>query len=45
MRHLVTPGIEALRPYETGKPIEELARELGVQNAGAGPLHPGTHRR
>jgi histidinol-phosphate aminotransferase len=30
---LVTPGIEELRPYEAGKPIEELARELGVVDA------------
>ncbi|MEB2313724.1 MAG: histidinol-phosphate transaminase [Sorangiineae bacterium] len=30
---LVTPGIESLRPYEAGKPIEELARELGVTDA------------
>jgi histidinol-phosphate aminotransferase len=30
---LVTPSIEALVPYEGGKPIEELARELGVTDA------------
>lgn len=30
---IVTPTIEALAPYEAGKPIEELARELGVQDA------------
>ncbi len=30
---LVTPGIEALRPYEAGKPIEELVREAGVADA------------
>ncbi len=30
---LVTPGIESLRPYEAGKPVEELARELGVTDA------------
>ena len=30
---LVSPTIEALRPYEAGKPIEELARELGVTDA------------
>jgi histidinol-phosphate aminotransferase len=33
MQPLVTPTVEALRPYEAGKPIEELARELGVQDA------------
>ncbi|HYP88198.1 MAG TPA: histidinol-phosphate transaminase, partial [Polyangiaceae bacterium] len=30
---LVTPTIEALAPYEGGKPIEELARELGITDA------------
>jgi histidinol-phosphate aminotransferase len=29
----VTASIEKLRPYEAGKPIEELERELGVENA------------
>ena len=33
MRPLVTPAIEALEPYEAGKPLEELARELGVGDA------------
>ncbi len=33
MRPLVTPGIEALSPYEAGKPLEELARELGIGDA------------
>ena len=27
---LVSPSIEALRPYQGGKPIEELARETGL---------------
>lgn len=27
------PGISGLRPYQPGKPIEELERELGVANA------------
>ncbi len=26
----VAPGISALKPYQTGKPIEELTRELGI---------------
>ena len=30
---LVIPTIEALAPYEGGKPIEELARELGITDA------------
>ncbi|HMJ12350.1 MAG TPA: histidinol-phosphate transaminase [Polyangiaceae bacterium] len=33
MPKLVTDTIELLRPYEAGKPIEELARELGVTDA------------
>src|SRR5262245_17295046 len=33
MSSLVTPTIAQLRPYEAGKPIEELARELGVTDA------------
>ena len=30
---LVLPSVETLVPYEGGKPIEELARELGVTSA------------
>lgn len=30
---LVIPTIESLRPYEGGKPVEELARELGISDA------------
>jgi len=30
MKPLVTKNIESLRPYEPGKPIEEIQRELGV---------------
>ncbi|HVJ21503.1 MAG TPA: histidinol-phosphate transaminase [Polyangiaceae bacterium] len=33
MSALVTPTIESLVPYEGGKPVEELARELGVTGA------------
>lgn len=33
MSALVTPTIEAMLPYEGGKPIDELARELGVVGA------------
>jgi histidinol-phosphate aminotransferase len=33
MSRLVTPSIAALRPYEAGKPVEELERELGIANA------------
>lgn len=33
MRPLVTASIESLFVYEAGKPVEELARELGVTDA------------
>jgi histidinol-phosphate aminotransferase len=33
MSSLVIPSIEELVPYEGGKPIDELARELGVTDA------------
>jgi histidinol-phosphate aminotransferase len=33
MTSLVLPSVETLVPYEGGKPIEELARELGVTQA------------
>lgn len=29
---LATPGIRELQPYQTGKPIEELQRELGISS-------------
>jgi histidinol-phosphate aminotransferase len=29
---LATPGIRGLHPYQPGKPIEELERELGIAN-------------
>jgi len=30
---LAVPGVQALRPYQPGKPIDELARELGLNEA------------
>ncbi len=33
MSRLVTPKIEALRPYQGGKPVEELFREQGIRDA------------
>jgi len=33
MSALVSPSIESLLPYEGGKPVEELARELGITDA------------
>lgn len=29
---LATPGVASLRPYQPGKPIEELERELGISD-------------
>ncbi len=29
----IAPGIAALKPYSPGKPLSELERELGIQNA------------
>lgn len=33
MSRLVSPSIEALLPYEGGKPVEELTREFGITDA------------
>ena len=33
MRRLVEPHIQKLKPYQPGKPIEELERELGIEGA------------
>ena len=30
---LATPGVQALKPYAPGKPLSELEREYGIQNA------------
>jgi histidinol-phosphate aminotransferase len=30
---LAVPGVQALRPYEPGKPVETLERELGIRQA------------
>lgn len=40
------PGVRGLRPYEPGKPIDELEREYGIRNAvklasNENPLGPG----
>jgi len=32
MKPLVTKNIETLRPYEPGRPVEEIAREYGIPN-------------
>src|SRR3954470_7433482 len=46
MSALVSPSIESLLPYEGGKPVEELSRELGIVDAiklasNENPLGPG----
>jgi histidinol-phosphate aminotransferase len=33
VKNLVKPHIAAIQPYQPGKPIEELERELGIQGA------------
>ncbi len=43
---LATPGVQGLTPYQPGKPVEELERELGIQGAiklasNENPLGPG----
>lgn len=44
---LALPGVQGLRPYEPGKPVEELERELGISNiiklaSNENPLGPGS---
>lgn len=48
MPALVSKGIERLRPYVPGKPVEEVARELGISDAvklasNENPLGPSRH--
>jgi len=33
LEHIVKPEIAALEPYQPGKPVEELERELGIEGA------------
>ena len=33
LEKLINPGILNLKPYEPGKPVEDLERELGIKNA------------
>lgn len=45
---LATPGVSGLQPYQPGKPIDELQRELGVDEiiklaSNENPLGPGQH--
>lgn len=44
---LALPGVQKLRPYEAGKPVEELERELGISGiiklaSNENPLGPST---
>ncbi|MFQ5937419.1 MAG: histidinol-phosphate transaminase [Acidiferrobacterales bacterium] len=44
---LAVPGVRGLKPYEPGKPLEELAREYGIKDAAKlasneNPLGPGS---
>ena len=44
--NLATPGVAGLLPYQPGKPVEELERELGISNiiklaSNENPLGPG----
>jgi histidinol-phosphate aminotransferase len=44
---LALPGVQKLRPYEPGKPVEELERELGISGiiklaSNENPLGPST---
>ncbi len=32
-RSLVVPGVQAIEPYQPGKPLSELAREYGIEDA------------
>ena len=31
LNDLVVPGVRSLQPYQPGKPVEELERELGIE--------------
>ena len=33
LKKLVNKGVDSLSPYEPGKPIEDLERDLGIKNA------------
>jgi len=32
-KSLALPGVQRLQPYQGGKPVEELERELGIRGA------------
>ena len=43
---LANPGVQQLKPYQPGKPIDELERELGIKDivklaSNENPLGPG----
>ena len=33
LKSLALPGVQRLQPYQGGKPVEELERELGIRGA------------
>ena len=33
MEDIVNPSVKAIKPYEPGKPLKELERELGIAGA------------
>ena len=42
IKELVNRGIDDLSPYEPGKPIEDLERELGIGEMAQKPILLGT---
>ena len=38
--NVANQGVKSLSPYQTGKPIEELERELGITNIVKLALNP-----
>jgi len=50
IQSLALPGVQRLRPYQPGKPVDELERELGIEHAvkmasNENPLGPGQAAR
>ena len=48
IRSLVVPGVRAIEPYQPGKPLSQLAREYGIEDAiklasNENPLGPSPH--
>ena len=43
LHDLVVPGVRSLQPYQPGKPVEELERELGIQGIAKKPFSDGSY--